>query len=166
MIPILSHSFSILFASPFICCICSVLCCFLELFACEVAQHSHTRSSCKFLICAIKSFSCVPCRRAKNMLRAFFCAARGCSDCHSVLVGRFEFFLSCFQRLTSSRFQVLSLQNVPRRQTPHSSPHLQFAQNFNRSHMVAPFLAFWPSWSAESALSEVHALPLDTLLDC
>ena len=53
-------------------------------------------------------------------------------------MGRFEFFHSCFQRLTNSRFQVLPLQNVTRRQTLDSSPHLHFAQNFNPSHMVAP----------------------------
>ena len=109
------------------------------------STHTHTRSSCKFLLCAFKRFSCVPCRHAKNMLRAFFCAARGCPDYHSVLVGRFEFFFHVSKGSPVHAFRIWSLLNVPRRQTPHSSPHLQFAQMFNPSHMVAPFLSVWPS---------------------
>ena len=54
-----------------------VLCCavFLD---CSRARllSTLTRSSCKFLICAIERFSCVPSQRAKNMLRAFFFVPR------------------------------------------------------------------------------------------
>ena len=143
MAPVLSRSFSILFASPFTCCICSVPCCFLELLAREVAQHTHTRSSCKFLSCAFKRCSCITCQRAKNMLRAFFFVPR--MGVRTVIpcswAGLSFFFLSCSRRLTSSHFQVLP----PRRQTPHSSPHLQFAQIFNPRLLVAPFHAVWPS---------------------
>ena len=146
--PVLSLSCTILFTSFLFS--ASVLCYAVSLNGSHARLlNTHTRSSCKFLIFAFRRFLCVSCPRAKNMLRALFLAPRmGAQKYHSVLlVNRNDLVLTYLQRLASSRFQNASAKNVPRRQTFHSSPHLQIAHNIDQSLMVAQFLPVWPGKS-------------------